>query len=265
MMKHLITASASALTLAVAGPAGASELEATYQTYDRLLAAYVEPGADGVHRVDYARWGASEADRAALEGVVNALEQAAPSAMARDEAFAYWVNLYNADTLLVILEHYPVESIRDINSGLFGLGVWKMDRVTVESETLSLGEIEHEILRKEWSEPRVHYALNCASVGCPDLKPTAWRAASLEADLDAAARAYVNHPRGVSFNDKGRMTVSRIYKWFLEDFGDSNEAVIAHLTLYAEPDKAAAIEAAGRIAGHAYDWSLNETQTGDVQ
>lgn len=102
----------------------------------------------------------------------------------------------------------------------------------------------------------VHYAVNCASIGCPNLKPTVWRADSLARDLDAAARDYINHPRGVS-PIEGGVEVSRIYRWFKEDFGDSEQGVIGHILEYAEPDLAAHIRAYPDIRGHHYDWDLN--------
>ncbi|MBL6430454.1 MAG: DUF547 domain-containing protein [Alphaproteobacteria bacterium] len=174
------------------------------------------------------------------------------------DAFAFWVNLYNAVTLQVVLEHYPVASIRDIDlgGGFFSRGPWKKDLVTVESRALSLDGIEHGILRKRYKDARVHYAVNCASVGCPDLAPRAYTGAVLEAMLDAGARGFVNTPRGVRVEGAG-IRASKIYSWFSEDFG-SEAQLRAHWRRYARPDLAAAIEGARRIAGYDYDWSLND-------
>lgn len=124
---------------------------------------------------------------------------------------------------------------------------------------MSLDDIEHGVMRPTFRDPRVHYAVNCASVGCPNLRPRAWRAASLEADLDDAARAFVNHPRGVSVLADGRLRVSSIYQWFREDFGGNEAGVIAHLRQHAAPPLAAQLAQAGSIAGHDYDWALNGT------
>ena len=105
----------------------------------------------------------------------------------------------------------------------------------------------------------MHYAINCASYSCPNLLPKAWEAATLDADLDAAARAYVNHPRGV---DPGRngLTVSSIYDWFEDDFGGSRSAVIDHLLTYADDTLAEEIRANPKIRSYDYDWSLNGTE-----
>ena len=131
-----------------------------------------------------------------------------------------------------------------------------VDRVTVEGEALSLDDIEHEIMRPTFEAAMVHYAVNCASIGCPNLKPDAWRAETLQADLTAAARAYVNHPRGVAIVNDG-VEVSRIYRWFREDFGGDEEGVIAHVLLFAEPELAEHIRSHPEVRGHQYDWALN--------
>lgn len=256
MLKSLLAALA-ALFFAAA-PAQADDA-----SYDALLARYVSASADGINRVDYRAWSASRADRAALDAYVHELEDQRPSTLARDRAFATWVNLYNAVTLQVVLERYPVASIREIRSEGTGLdpralmGPWRAKRVTVEGRRLSLDDIENTILRPSFHDPRVHYAINCASIGCPNLMNRAWRAETLDADLDAAARAYVNHPRGVSVNADGSLRVSSVYRWFRADFGNSDAGVIAHLRRYASPALAARLGGATRIAGNGYDWALN--------
>lgn len=231
---------------------------------DALLGRYLVAGQDGVARVRYAAWKANAADRAALDAWLTAAQAERPSAMARNEAYAFWANLYNAATLKVILDHHPVRSIRDIRStGVpFDVrqfnGPWRTRLVTIEGRRMSLDDIEHETMRPTFRDPRVHYAVNCASIGCPNLRPRAWCAATLEAELDDAARAFVNHPRGASFRPDGGLRVSSIYRWFREDFGGSDEGVIAHLRRYANADLAPRLASATRIAEDAYDWSLND-------
>ncbi len=242
----------------------ARAMQQTDAVYGELLGKYLSEGADGVVLVDYAGWSASKDDVDRLKGYVQGLAALRPSQMRREEAFAYWANLYNAITLQVILDNYPVKSIRDVKStgtGLFDVkayfGPWRTKRVTVEGKELSLDDIEHTIMRPTFKDPRVHYAVNCASIGCPNLKMTPWSAETLEADLEAAAKAFVNHPRGVRVNADGSLTVSSIYSWFKEDFGGSDDGVIAHLRQYAKPELAETLKASPRISGHDYDWSLN--------
>ena len=225
--------------------------------WQRILGAYLAPGADRVNRFAYA--GLGPADGQALDGYIAGLAATPVSALARPEQRAYWINLYNALTVQVVLDHYPVASIHDIaiSPGLFAIGPWDKALVEVEGEAVSLNDIEHRILRPIWRDPRVHYALNCASIGCPDLQATAFTAANAEALLEAAARAYVNHPRGARVED-GALTVSSIYAWFREDFGDTEAGVIAHLKRYAGPELAKALETVTDIEDYEYDWVLND-------
>jgi len=155
-----------------------------------------------------------------------------------------------------VLEVYPTNTIKP----WYSRGPWRGIEVVADGREVSLHEIEHEILRARWDEPRVHYALNCASIGCPNLKPTAWTAKTLDRDLNAAARAYINHPRGVSLSSRSGLAVSSIYKWFRDDFGGDEADVIAHLKTHAAPALRARIEADPRIRTYRYDWSLNDAR-----
>lgn len=265
MNRRRLLAVACAITLLARGgaPASAADLHAPFTA---MLSRYVIAGSDGVNRVDYARWKATHADRARLGQYIAALSKIRASALPRASAFAFWANLYNAITLKVIIDRYPVDSIRDIKSDSFldpkaYLGPWRTKRVDVEGRSLSLDDIEHEIMRPTFKNPRVHYAVNCASIGCPNLMPKAWSAPTLRADLDAAARAFVNHPRGVSVVGPGKLRVSSIYVWFKQDFA-ADGGVIAHLKKYAGPSLAQALRTDPEIAGHAYDWRLNEAARG---
>lgn len=224
-----------------------------------FLARYRVVGADGIARLRYGS--VNPADRAALAAFIEAQSDSRPSERDPAEAFAFWANLYNALTLALILDHYPVASIRDIRFGLLSRGPWGRALVTVEGKALSLDDIEHGILRTRYAEPRVHYAVNCASLGCPDLPAAPFTGAGLEAELDAAAAAYVNHPRGVRFAGEGpsaRLTLSRIYQWYAEDFGGEEAGVLGHLRAHAAPGLASRLEARTTIDAYAYDWSLND-------
>ena len=243
-------------------PALADPLDAAF---DALLARYVVASSDRVNRVDYRRWKAASRDVASLDAYIRQLAARTPSKLPRDEAFAFWCNLYHAITLKVVLDGYPVASIRDIKSdGLFDpkayTGPWRTKRITIENRTYSLDDIEHDVLRPAFKDPRVHYALNCASYGCPNLRNKAWVAATLAADLDRAARDYVNHPRGVTLLPGNRLRVSSIYKWFAADFGGTDENKIAHLRRYAAPKLAEALASNPTIAEDGYDWSLNDAK-----
>jgi hypothetical protein len=271
--RWLTVALAAALLVGVAPGAGAApraELWPRWQAHDPgsslridhsawagFLARYVETGTDGVNRVAYGR--VTPQDRATLDGYIEALARLPVSSLSRPQQMAYWINLYNALTVQLVLEHQPVDSIRDIDisPGLFSDGPWGKELVAIEGERLSLDDIEHRILRPIWRDPRVHYAVNCAALGCPNLQREPFQADRLEEQLDHAARSYVNHPRGVAMVE-GELVVSSVYEWFKEDFGGTDQGVIAHLLRYAEPGLAAALARFAAIDDDRYDWRLND-------
>jgi hypothetical protein len=174
-------------------------LTVDHSPWTRLLKAYVRPSADGINRVDYQAF--KRAGHAGLKRYISSIEAVDPTTLDRSGQFALLVNLYNAKTIDIILDHYPVKSIKDISLGggflaAIGGGPWKAKVLTLRGSALSLDDIEHGILRPLFKDARVHYAVNCASIGCPNLQPEAFSGSKLGAQLDAAARAYVNHPRG---------------------------------------------------------------------
>lgn len=229
-----------------------------HSMWARFLAQYLVSSADGINRL---RYGAvTFEDGGLLRVYLDDLQRSEVSTLNRAEQRAYWINLYNAQTVKLVLERYPVPSIMAIaiSPGFFTKGPWGAKLLKVEDQTLSLDDIEHRILRPIWNDPRTHYALNCAALGCPSLAREPYTAAGMDAMLDAAARAYVNHSRGARVQD-GRLHVSSIYTWFAADFGGA-DGVIAHLRRYAEPDLAARLKGIDRISGDAYDWRLNDTQ-----
>ncbi len=222
-----------------------------------LLATYVKPASDGLNRFAYGA--VTPADRQILKGYIAQLGEVAITGFNRREQLAYWLNLYNAVTVQVILDHYPVKSIKDIDiSGFLKDGPWQKELVSVEETPLTLDNIEHDILRPIWRDPRIHYGVNCASVGCPNLMSEAFTSANVDAMLDANARAYINSPRGVRVGKNGSISVSSIYSWFAHDFGNSEAGVMKHLLQYAEPALARQVRQANDLSDTHYDWALNE-------
>lgn len=234
------------------GSSGNSDEVIDHSVWDNLLQEYVVEDESGVNLVDYERLESEAADQ--LEAYLTAMQAVDIEQYSRDEQFAFWVNLYNAATVDVIIDNMPLDSIRDI--GLLGSGPWKDDAVVVSGRTLSLDNIEHDILRPEWQDVRIHYAVNCASIGCPNLAPRAYTGAKLEEMLEAAAVAYVNHPRGFG-GEPGNIVASNIYEWYQVDWG-SAEGVLDHARQYAEGPTADLLEGATEISSYNYDWSLNE-------
>lgn len=236
-----------------------SERQLDHQAWTDWLQQHVQAGDDGIHRIAYGQ--VSESARKQLQAYLSQLQAEKVSALNRRQQWAYWINLYNAATVEVVLQHYPVDSIREINisPGFFARGPWGKALVTVEGQALSLNDIEHRILRPIWKDPRTHYAVNCASLGCPNLAQEAYVAQRLDSQLNAAARAFVNHPRGAQVAN-GKLTVSSIYDWFEEDFGDSEAAVIRHLQRYAGPELKRQLGARTSIDDDNYDWRLNDVR-----
>lgn len=244
------------------GAAAGSTLTVDHSSWDRLLKTYVEPGADGLNRVDYAAF--KNDGQAELKQYIERLQAVDPRALDRAEQFAFLANLYNAKTIDIVLDRYPVSSIKDISlgGGLFAAftgGPWKAKVLTLQGVEFSLDDIEHAVLRPLFKDPRAHYSVNCASVGCPNLQTRAFTGARLDAQLDSAAKAYVNNPRGASFV-RGRLVVSSIYHWFEADFGGGGQGVLTHLRQYAAPELKAKLDGVKAIGDHRYDWSLNDTR-----
>jgi hypothetical protein len=236
-----------------------SKMTIDHGAWDRLLKDHVVAGPDGINRVDYARFKKNGLDQ--LKAYVRSLEAVDVAALDRAEQAAFWINLYNARTADLVLERYPVKSIQVINlpdaKGVVADGPWKAKVVKVANVDLSLDEIENEILRPIYKDPRVHYALNCLSIGCPNLLAEAFTGSRLDALYDAGARAFVNHPRGISI-DGAKARASSIYEWFVGDFGGDLAAVLSHMRTYAEPGLRAKLDAVREITEYHYDWTLND-------
>ncbi len=225
-----------------------------HSAWDQLLSKHVKVSKDGVNRVDYAAL--KKDDSAILTRYLTTLQAVEIDKYPKNEQFAFWVNLYNAATVNVILKHYPLKSIRNI--GLLDQGPWKDKAVTVSGKKLSLDDIEHGILRPVWKDVRIHYAVNCASIGCPNLAPKAFTAENLEPMLEEAARSYINHPRGFTRVD-GALIASKIFDWYGDDWGNQT-AVLEHARKYATDKTKAVLGNATEIDGHDYNWSLNDAK-----
>jgi len=232
-----------------------------HSVFDTFLGAYVETQDNAPNGVDYA--GVTDTDRGRLDAYLDALQSIEIDHYNRDVQRAYWINLYNAATLAVVLDAWPVDSIRDIGGGLFSSGPWDKKVVTVEGSKLTLNDIEHRILRPIWNDGMTHYGVNCASISCPSLRATAYTGANVNDALRTNARDYVNSPQGVTISD-GRVTVSQIYDWYGQDFGSDVASVISHLRQFARPGLSARLDELNRIDGYAYDWSLNSSDAVDA-
>jgi hypothetical protein len=219
-----------------------------HSAWERFLGRHVIADPGGINLVRYDS--VTPQDKAALGTYIVALEAIDTSALSRKEQLAFWINLYNAATVRLILDHPEIASIQDIEQP------WDRAVATVMGRTLTLDEIEHGIIRPVARDPRIHYAVNCASMGCPNLARTPFTGGDLDAELDAAARAYVNHPRGVGVHGDA-VRLSKIYGWYRDDFGKDDAALFDHIRRYADPGLAATLKGVKEAAGYDYDWTLN--------
>jgi Protein of unknown function, DUF547 len=231
-----------------------------HSAWTKLLSTYVVAGPDGINRVRYADF--KKDGQKDLKAYVKSLEGVDVASLGRSEQWAYWANLYNAKTIDIVLDAYPVKSIKDISLGgsltaAFTGGPWKAKVLKVAGQDLSLDDIEHGILRPVFKDPRVHYSVNCASIGCPNLMREAFMGATLDAQLDAGAKAYINNPRGFSVNGS-KVTASSIYDWFKADFGGNAAGALAHARSHADPALKQKLESITTISGYDYNWSLND-------
>ncbi|CAM4422875.1 DUF547 domain-containing protein [Vibrio agarivorans] len=220
-----------------------------HQSWQTFIDKYVVVEGEH-HLVNYKA--VSHADKRALEQYIRTLSSIDPRNYSRAEQYAYWVNLYNAITVDLILDSYPVKSITKLG-GLFSFGPWGDDVIRINDKALTLNDIEHRILRPIWNDPRTHYAVNCASLGCPNLQTSAFTADNTQALLDQAAKEFITSSKGVSLIE-GKLTLSEIYDWFAVDFG-TKQQLFEHLAQYKGELKGYS----GKV-NYEYDWSLNDSK-----
>jgi hypothetical protein len=197
-------------------------------------------------------------DSTALNRYLALLSAAQPESKAwsRAEKMAFWINAYNAFTVKLIVDYYPVKSIKDIKRGIpFVNTVWDIKFIKIGGKTYDLNNIEHGILRPDFKDARVHAAVNCASYSCPALRNEAYTPEKLEAQLDDAMRTFVNDPlrnrvRGANAE------ISEIFKWFRGDFTREKGSIRSYLNQYAKEP----LGTKGRITHINYDWDLNEAK-----
>lgn len=234
-----------------------STVDATisHQAWQHILNRYLISNDSGMTLFKYSA--VSSSDRQALKTYLKDLQAIDPRRYPRDEQQAYWINLYNALTVDVVLDAYPVKSIRDL--GWFTKGPWDKKVATIVGKKLSLNDIEHGILRPIWKDSRIHYAVNCASFSCPNLSPIAYTSANVEEQLQQAAHDYINSPRGIDTSGD-KLLLSSIFKWYRSDFGANEQELLNTLAEHAEPDLAKLLKSYQGEIDYDYNWDLNEAR-----
>ena len=228
-------------------PSGWSEASVDSRLYGELLIKYVKKGV-----VDYQGFKNEETK---LDEYLRVLENTNVSQLSRDELFAFYVNAYNAWTIKLILSAYPgIKSIKDL--GNIFKTPWEKKIVRINGDVITLDDVEHNKLRAQFKDPRVHFAINCASKSCPPLISEPYEGSTLNRQLDDATRAFINDPES-NYLKGNKLYVSRIFKWFSEDFDDD---VLSFFLKYSEGNFKQELEAQKnkiKIVYLSYDWSLN--------
>jgi hypothetical protein len=232
-----------------------------HSAWQDILTAYLRTHSSGINKFDYAALKGNAKDTSKLVRYLNYLQELDPRTYPRAEQKAYWINLYNSLTIKLVVDAYPVDSIRDICrnrvSGSKCSGPWGEVNAKIAGQELTLDNIENDILRPIWKDDLIHYGLSCASYGCPDLLETSFTAKNTETLLDIGARRYVNHSRGVDFMEDDFIVISSIYNWYVEDFGNNEQSVIKHLARYADKELAKRLKNFNGTVNYEYDWRLN--------
>jgi hypothetical protein len=211
--------------------------------YDQLLKKYVVDGG-----VRYAAWKADAADRGALERVVSGIGAANVSKLDAKEQLAFYINAYNAWTIKLILDRYPIKSVWSATPLFF-----VQKNIRVAGERMSLHHLEKNIIRKKFNDPRIHFAVNCGSQSCPPLQKGAYDAKKLDAELEARTRAFTMNDANVQKTEDGKMRVSRVFKWYGEDLQKKDGAVETIGKVRGEK-----VPSDAKVEYQKYDWSLND-------
>lgn len=221
----------------------------SHAQYDSLLKKYVDENG----MVDYKSFAKAKGK---LDSYLKDLSAHPPDpdTWSRDERLAYWINAYNAFTIQLILNHYPIKSIKDIVPTQPGVNTpWEIKFIHIGGQTLSLDDIEHNILREKFGEPRIHFALVCAAGSCPSLRQEAYTGKQLEQQLDSAGYSFLHNPEKNKIYGSEKVSLSPIFKWYAEDFkemGGAGGVIEVYSDIQVEKDSA--------IHYNEYDWSLNE-------
>lgn len=225
-----------------------------HQLFSEILKDYVVNGA-----VDYE----SLRRDLRLEKYIDYLAKTDPKKiLSKDSLLAFWINAYNAYTLKIICDNYPLKSIKDLNPKWSFKTVWDKDFVIINNKKMSLGDIEHKIIRPQFRDPRVHFALVCAAKGCPILRSQAYRGEKLNTQLDEQARSFLVDKEKNSFDLKNKIAnISPILRWYSKDFGPNQESVLKYIAKFLPKAIAQSVKKEARnwkVRYRHYDWSLNE-------
>ena len=232
-----------------------STVQVDHSDWQLVLDDYLESDTEyGVNLFDYE--GLLDDGRESLDEYVAALEAIDPLTLNEQEQLAYWINLYNSLTVKLIVDNYPLASITKVGSNPLKFGPWDEISTKINGSELSLNDIEHRIIRPKFNDYRIHFAVNCASIGCPSLATEAYLGSSLNAQLDEAANDFLNHARGLQIQDD-KLMLSSLFEWYADDFGDDQSSILETLGKHTSSETQAALAAYSGSPDYDYDWGLN--------
>lgn len=216
-------------------------------------------------KVDYKSLKADKDFQTYLDQLSKANPDALPS---REEKIAFWINAYNAFTLKLIIDNYPVKSITDLSAlgkltAFIGNSPWKREFFSINGKKMTLDEIEHKILRETFKEYRVHFAVNCASSSCPVLRPEAYTAETLNRQLNEQAKQFLKDTLRNRIDVKSKtIYLSKIFDWYEDDFKKSSGSIEKYLAEYIDDEKVKQmlLNKEFKIEHLDYDWNLNDTK-----
>lgn len=228
----------------------------SHHLWEEFLNAHIVKNNEGINLVNYATF--TKEDLKLINNYINQMSAIHIDNYNRQEQLAYWINVYNALTVQTVASYYPVANIQEVNisPGLFSLGPWGANLITVQGISLSLDDINNRIIRPIWNDPRTHYALNNATIGAPNLSKNAYEASKLEQQLNEAASTYINSLRGVHVIE-GKLIISKLYDWYEEDFGGTKTDVITHLLQFATEPLLSQLKHINTIDSYMYNWHIN--------
>ncbi|MGL5017714.1 MAG: DUF547 domain-containing protein [Luteolibacter sp.] len=229
------------------------QVDHTHAAFNAILAKHVKK-----ELVDYAGLKKSSAPLNAYLDTLAAVPESAFNKWDKKQQMAFLINLYNAATLKLIVDHYPIKSIKDIGSAL--KGPWKHEIVRLFGKIETLDHIEHNLLRPKYEDPRVHFGVNCASIGCPPLRAEAFQASKLDAQLDEQARIFLRDTSKNRLDAKNKtLYLSKIFDWFKGDFTAESGTVEKFASNYVTDSDRKVIQQGGlTIKNTEYDWNLNK-------
>lgn len=227
-----------------------------HQLWQEFLNRRIFTNEENINLVDYAH--VTQTDLNLLKDYLKNMSEMDINHYNRKEQLAYWINVYNALIVQIVTNYYPVTTIQEINisPGIFSIGPWGANLITIKDTALSLDDINNRIIRAIWNDPRTHYAINNATIGAPNLSKKVYQGSIIDEQLNDAAATYINSLRGVNVIE-GKLFLSKIYEWYEEDFGGTNQNVIFHLLQFAKEPLRNQLKHINSIDNYIYNWHIN--------